>query len=315
MFQTLFKLSLSTILLLSFSVKTELFQNTKSSHYLLLDLEQGEVLEEKGKSEKIYPASLTKMMVVYVALNHIEDKQKTAIISPNLLKELRQQGAAISNYPSQTPISYEDLLYGIALPSGADCSITLAKALFPTTDAFVQAMNQEAKRLGMIHSHFDNVTGLHSSNHYTTLEDLSLFLKVALKNPHFRNYFSAIKYTSKTGITLSHTLYRDIQKTGLKIPGYQGSKTGYTAQAGHCLALWFNQKGHSFLYLAAGGPGDVYTSSHLSDAHLVTSRLAKATKKPFGPFDFFYSHSKEAFFSYCLIQSGMPHLYLFQRGS
>ena len=176
-------------------------------------------------------------------------------------------------------------------------------------------MNQEAKRLGMIHSHFDNVTGLHSPNHYTTLEDLSLFLKVALKNPHFRNYFSAIKYTSKTGITLSHTLYRDIQKTGLKIPGYQGSKTGYTAQAGHCLALWFNQKGHPFLYLAAGGPGDVYTSSHLSDAHLVTSRLAKATKKPFGPFDFFYSHSKEAFFSYCLIQSGMPHLYLFQRGS
>ncbi|QRG86539.1 D-alanyl-D-alanine carboxypeptidase family protein [Bulleidia sp. zg-1006] len=315
MFETLLKLSLSTILsfsLVSYPKKIGLFHGTQSSHYLLMDLNNDEILEKKKGSEKIYPASLTKMMVVYVALNHIQDNQKTAVISPKLLNKLSSQGAATSKYPVNTPITYEDLLYGIALPSGADCSVTLAHALFHNSNGFVKEMNSTAKKLGMNHSHFDNVTGLHSPNHYTTLKDLSIFLKVALKNANFQKYFSAMTYKSKVGITLYHTLYRNIQKTGLRLPGYQGSKTGYTAQAGHCLALWFQQGGHRYLYLASGGPGGIYISSHLSDAHLIVTRLARAKKETLGPFIFLGNAPQDPFFLYCQIKNRVDHL--FQKG-
>lgn len=292
----MFKQILLSLLLLGNIFSTiPIFQDARSSHYLLIHRNDNQILEEQGSQEKIYPASLTKMMVVYVALELIKDDQNTAILPESLLKTLNQQGAAVSFYPSEKPITYRDLLYGIALPSGADCAIVLSQALSQTTEAFVEKMNETAQKLKMNHTHFKNVTGLHHYDHYTTLSDLRLFLKVALQNKDFTKIFNTQQYTAQNGTTIQHTLFQAMQKTKQIIPGYEGSKTGFTFEAGHCLAMWFHVQDDQYLYLSVKGPGDVYSNSHLSDAYLVSQRLQQRNYLNLGKYSLLISRDKQPF--------------------
>ena len=139
----------------------------------------------------------------------------------------------MAGFAPQDQVSYRDLLYGALLPLGAECCEALARVCDGSEEAFVKEMNQKAKKLGMKHTNFKNVTGLHDKDHYTTAEDLSLLLEYALKNQEFYEIFTAKSHSMAP--TASHpegfTVYSTMRQnfgagnSGRKDRLYLGSRT------------------------------------------------------------------------------------------
>lgn len=164
--------------------------------------------------------------------------------------------------PGET-VTAMDLLYGVMLPSGAESGIALAEKISGSEEAFVELMNQKAQELGMEGTHFTNSSGLHDENHYTTVRDLGILLMEALKNETFRQIFTARTYTTTptqsnpSGITFEASVFKNMntdqsaRATGV----IQGGKTGYTLEAGLCLASMGTVGGEEFLVITTGAQG------------------------------------------------------------
>ena len=107
-----------------------------STSAVLIDLDSGETLAEKNQSQIVYPASLTKMMTVLVALENIEDINTSVTLPEDIFPALREEGASMAGFePGETAI-YQDLLYGAILPSGGECCIALARNISGSEEAF-----------------------------------------------------------------------------------------------------------------------------------------------------------------------------------
>ena len=117
----------------------------------------------------------------------------------------------MAGFSAGEEVSAEDLLYGVLLPSGAECCIGLAEYVAGSVDAFVELMNQKAAELGMNHTHFCNPTGLHDENHYTTVSDLAILLETVLENDTLR----------QMATTQNHTCApTDLHPEGVLLPEY-----------------------------------------------------------------------------------------------
>ncbi len=184
-----------------------------SSNAILVSLENHTILLDKNSEEIIYPASLTKLMTVLVALENIPDLKEKIILKNRIFTNLYEENASMAGFLPNEEVTAEDLLYGAMLPSGAEASIGLAESIAGSESGFVQLMNEKAQQLGMTNSHFMNATGLHHPDHYTTVKDLSILLQSALTNPIFREIYTAERYSIKStnrhpeGITLTSRLF------------------------------------------------------------------------------------------------------------
>ncbi len=220
-----------------------------SEYYYLEDLDTGEVLLDKLSTERMYPASLTKMMTAIVALENIPDPENVTIeITRTTLEGLIEASANRAGYwYGDTPTAL-DLIYGVLLPSGADCCRALALYVSGSEEAFVDLMNQKAAELGMNDTHFVNTTGLHDDDHYSTCRDLATLLKYCMQNEtfmeviHTRKYVSTAVKTYPDGLSMDNYVlfyldeYDPAWDTHFSIPGFIGGKGGYTIEARHCLA-------------------------------------------------------------------------------
>ncbi|MDD6679876.1 hypothetical protein [Galactobacillus timonensis] len=220
-----------------------------SEYYYLEDLDTASVLLDQGSTERMFPASLTKMMTAIVALEQIEDPSSVTIeITRTTLKGLIEASANRAGYwYGDTPTAL-DLIYGVLLPSGADCCRALALYVSGSEEAFVDLMNQKAQELGMLDTHFVNTTGLHDDNHYSTCRDLAKLLKYCMQNEtfmeviHTRKYVSTPVKTYPDGLSMDNYVlfyldeYDPAWDTHFSIPGFIGGKGGYTIEARHCLA-------------------------------------------------------------------------------
>lgn len=139
------------------------------------------------------------------------------------------------------------------LPSGADAALGLACATAGSEADFAALMNRRAAELGMAHTHFKNATGLHDPGHYTTVSDMARLLRAGLENPDFRALFTTLYYqTAPTnrhpgGLGLSSTLNALMDTPCPNGVTLLGGKTGYTEEAGLCLASWLKRAGGSIL--------------------------------------------------------------------
>ena len=201
-----------------------------SQNIILYNLNDDNVLYEKNSHEKVSIASLTKIMTATVALENISDlSEKVIITSKDFLKT---DGYAKAGFKNGDIVTFEDLIYGILLPSGAEAvNATINNTL---KENFVIEMNNIAKKIGLENTSFENPIGKDNDNNYSTAEDVAKLLKYALKNPEFKKIFTTKKYTTSNGLVLNSTLnrYSDVFDTNKII----GAKSGFTKNAGRCLA-------------------------------------------------------------------------------
>ncbi len=242
-----------------------------SDYAIVIDADTDQVLSEKNADARIYPASMTKMMTALIAIENISDYSERITVTHEALDGLTEANASVAGFKEGDTPTVLELLYGIALPSGADASNTLALHIAGSQEAYAELMNRKAQELGMDSTHFVNMTGLDEADHYTTCRDLSKLLKYCIRNETFRTIFSAAEYTTgpmADGSTLEmqSTAFSAIKATGSEVPGFIGAKTGFTYGAEHCMAYWASLNGMDLVIVTAHAAGSISTPSHIYDA-------------------------------------------------
>ncbi|MBG9453209.1 D-Ala-D-Ala carboxypeptidase [Lysinibacillus sphaericus] len=254
--------------------------NLHSSNAILVNLDTKMILLDKGSDEMIYPASLTKIMTVLVAIENIPNLQEKILLPKSIFKDLYEENATMAGFLPNEEVTAEDLLYGTMLPSGADASIGLADYIAGSERKFVKLMNEKAKQLGMKNTHFKNTTGLHHPDHYTSVKDISILLQYALTNKTFRDIYTAEKYSIKStnlhpeGMTVSSRMFKNLDANEKMRGEIIGGKTGYTEQAGLCLASLATINGEEYILVTVGAEGDSRTEQfNITDALAVYRQL------------------------------------------
>ena len=214
-----------------------------SSSAVLVDVQSGTVLAEKGMDEKIYPASMTKVMTLLVAAENLPDLDAAFTMTQAIIDPIYLAGASMAGYVNGETVTMRDLLYGAVLPSGAEATEALAQAVAGSEEAFVAMMNEKAAALGLTNTHFMNTSGLHDENHYSTVREIALVLQAALENETCAEILSAENYrASETeqhpdGLAMTNKfLYRVHHEYALGGAEITAAKTGYTAEAMNCCA-------------------------------------------------------------------------------
>lgn len=255
-----------------------------SSHVVLMSANGGKVIGEINGEEQIYPASLTKIMTVIVAIEELDDLEEKIMLDADIFPELYAGDATQAGFQAGEAVRAIDLLYGAILPSGAECCIGLADEIAGSEDAFVELMNKKAQKIGMENTHFCDTTGLHDPNHYSTAYDMAVLLKYAIRNDTFREIIETSRHSTGVtnvhpdGITYYSTLFKNLNDptvTGGKI---LGGKTGYTNEAGLCLASFAEIEGREYILVTAGAPGDTGEPLHVQDAVTIYNRLGEAAR-------------------------------------
>lgn len=208
-----------------------------SEHVILYNYSNDEIIFEKDADEIVSIASMTKIMTTLVILENIDDIETKVVLKEKHFAGLKEAYASVAGFRIGQTVTYRDLLYGIVVPSGADAVQTLAIEIFGSNDALVEKMNERAKSLGLEKTHFINPTGLDANGHYSTVREVSLILKEALKNEMFKELFTTRKYlVSDKSITFYSTIVEPLKNIGKSANYIIGTKTGFTNDAGRCLA-------------------------------------------------------------------------------
>ncbi len=224
--------SLAGTLLFSFNAVAF---DTKATHALLMDADTGYVMFEKEADKPMPPASMSKLMTVYIVFDALKDGrlklEDEFIVSENAWRTggTLSGGSTMFLKPAEK-VKVLDLLKGVIIQSGNDACITIAENLAGSESAFAELMNEKAKELGLTNSTFRNSTGLPDPEHKMSAKDLAKLAQILIKNFPDYYYLFSEKSFKHNGITQGNRnplLY--------KIPGADGLKTGHTKESGYGL--------------------------------------------------------------------------------
>lgn len=260
--------------------RKDILKGINSPNAILLDVQRGQVLAEKDAAERIYPASMTKIMTAVLALERIENLDEYVVLSNEDFQNLYEQEASMAGFQPGEEVTYRDLLYGIILPSGAECCLAVANRIAGSEEAFAELMNEKAQTLGMKHTHFTNCTGLEGVEHVSTVEDIAVLLKYAIQNQQFYEIFTCGFYSvaptnlHPEGFTFYSTVTENLDSMQVNGGILLGGKTGYTEDAGLCLASMAQIYEKEYILVTAGADGKPgYRAAHLMDAVSVYDRI------------------------------------------
>ncbi|EEG78294.1 D-alanyl-D-alanine carboxypeptidase family protein [Dethiobacter alkaliphilus] len=229
-----------------------------SKAQLLMDVGSGEVLYENNIHEQLYPASVTKIMTMLLAMEALEEgKVKPDDLVPVSEAAAAHGGSQIFLSPGDR-ITFEDLMIGIGVGSANDGSWAMAEFLAGSADAFVTQMNEKARELGMNNTNFMNPHGLHDENHYTTAYDIALMSRELLRYPKIHEWitiwmdeeFLKGKIQKEEGVYLSNA-----NRIVRYYDGGDGLKTGFTSEAGNCVSATAKRGDTRFMAVILGAPG------------------------------------------------------------
>ena len=215
--------------------------------YILMDQASGRVIASERADERAEPASITKLMTAYVAFRALQDgRLKLDELVPISEKAWRAQGSrTFLKVGDRVPV--EVLLQGMIVQSGNDAAIALAERLAGSEETFGQLMTKEAKRLGMKNSNFTNASGLPDPALYTTPRDIAILSRALIGEfPEYYRWYSQRDFVwnnIKQG-NRNSLLYKD--------PTVDGIKTGFTENAGYCLASSANRDGTRMIAIVFG---------------------------------------------------------------
>ena len=234
---------------------------------ILVDANYDEVLYEVGGHDKVYPASITKVMTALLTLETIESGKLTAQtqITASATAATIPKGSSTANIKAGEVLTVEQLLYCLLLPSANEAAQILAETVGGDIDTFVGMMNDKAKELGCENTHFANPHGFHDPDHYTTPYDITLFMKAAMEYDLFQKIVTSPNYTipatnlsEQRTVRNTNALTSNWTYTGyLYTPG-TGGKTGSTDEAGKCL-VETAKKGDTYLISVVMGEPETIT--------------------------------------------------------
>ena len=225
--------------------------NIDGTGYILIDANSGKILAQKDADNRVPPASLTKLMSLYIISSaiknnqiHLEDKVRISA------KAWKTEGSRMFvKVNDEVPV--KDLMQGVIVASGNDATVALAEYIAGTEEAFTSLMNQQAQILGMKNSHFMDSTGLPDKEHYSTAHDLAILTQAYIKNfPEAYSHYSE-KWFAYNGIkqpNRNRLLWRYQYADGLK--------TGHTDEAGYCLVASAKKDGMRLISVVLGEPND-----------------------------------------------------------
>ena len=232
-----------------------------AKHAMLLDLDTNEIIAGSKYDRKIYPASLTKVMTMLVAVENVKDPKAKYKFTEKDLASLVEDNASMAGFQAGESVTFEDLLYASILRSGADGTVGLANMVAGSEKEFVKLMNEKAAEMGLENTHFTNSSGLHDDDHYSTCLDMERILAYAMQNETCRKVLTAKQYTTtKTkkfnpeGITLYSIIeerilgwFVDLDGDGNADGEIIGGKTGFTDEAGFCMEFIYEYEGKTYL--------------------------------------------------------------------
>ncbi len=235
---------------------------------ILIEADSGRVVFEKNADERMYPASTTKILTVWLALmmgDSLENGMNTKLpVSENAVNLAPDESSA--KFAAGENVGLIDLCYAAMLVSGNDAATAIAEGLGGTVESFAGMMNQAAYSLGCTSTHFVNANGLHDENHYTTARDMAILARVAMQDETFRKIVSAESYTlPKDNIYRARSINNgnnfvaesgDENKKNRYYPGATGIKTGTTSAAGNCLVASASRDGVNLISVVLGATSD-----------------------------------------------------------
>lgn len=235
--------------------------NIDSRFMSVIEIDQGNVtnLYQKNEEARMYPASMTKVMSVFVAVKHLDNLDENVTLTAADFAGLSAAGASMAGFSVGETVTISDLLHGSLLASGAEATRTLARLISGDEDSFVALMNEEAKQLGMNDTHFVNTSGLHDDEHYSTTSDFALLMVEVMKDPDLKEMLSKLTYRTNPsnlhsqGILLQNTLIAYSEIGGHEIGHILGGKTGWTPQAGYCLVSFSELHDKVVVIISADG--------------------------------------------------------------
>ena len=205
--------------------------DTKAEQAIVIDFDTNEVLFEKNSNIRVIPASMTKIMTVYVAFDRIKNTDFSITNKCRVSPKAYKMGGSRTFLEIDDNVTVDDLLKGIIVQSGNDASIALAECLGGTEEDFAKLMNVYAQRLGMINTNFINSSGWPDDNHYSTVYDLAVLSNALIKDfPDLYLYFKMKEFT-----------YNEINQPNrnkllYQFQGADGLKTGFTKKSGWGIA-------------------------------------------------------------------------------
>lgn len=226
---------------------------------LLINDDTREVLKSYRCFERVYPASVTKIMTALLVMEN-GDLDDEVTLEHDI--DLNEDGAVASTLSKGDTVSVNDLFHGLLVKSANDCAVILAEYIAGTEEKFVDMMNERARELGATHTHFANSHGLHDDNHYTTAYDLYLIFKEVVKHDAFLETAALKDYTMTYVTADGREVSEYMQSTdefllnNYPVPEgvtLYGGKTGTTSMAKACLILLTeNDEGERFFSVVMG---------------------------------------------------------------
>ncbi len=225
---------------------------TKAKQVILLDYDTGAELLNINADERMYPASMTKMMTAYMLFEQLKNGTLSLDDTFPVSKKAWKKGGSKMFVEVGKRVRIEDLLRGIIIQSGNDATIVAAEGLSGSEEAFARDMTAKAHEIGMLHTQFKNASGWPDEEHYTTARDLATLATAIIRNfPEYYHFFSEKSFTY-SGITQGN---RNPLIQG-EFEGADGLKTGHTELSGFGLTASAIRDGRR-LVLVANGMGSM----------------------------------------------------------
>lgn len=227
---------------------------------MLVCTDTNEVIYSKEENKKVYPASITKIMVITLMLESpLFDPDAKIAMTKQAQDLVLGTGSVVSNLKVGEEIRGIDLVYYVLMSSCGDCAYLAAITYGETVENFVDMMNRKAKELGLSGTHYQNPVGLHNEQNYTTAKDTYTLTSYALKNETFKTVCETVRYTvpetnMHSARTLSTTNFLQDNSTNYYYVYAKGVKTGYTSEAGRCLVSTASYNGYNYMCILFGCP-------------------------------------------------------------
>ena len=244
----------------------------------LYNLSDDKEILSKNKNERLPMASLTKIMTVRVALNHIEDLSDLAPVDLDAYYRAIDMNASMAGFFGGEATTFRDLLYATMLSSAGEAADSLAVNISGSVDNFVGLMNKEAEDLGLKNTSYANADGMDDPKNFQSAKDCAMLIKNSLEDGNFRAIFTKRDFTtSKTpdhpdGLYLSSTIFTPLanyEQRGFEIIG---GKSGTTDDAGLCWATLAEKDGKEYICVIMGIAYDDIDNLH-DDQIIETLRI------------------------------------------
>ncbi len=248
------------ILALSFAEAAEVEEpalpesEIKAGAALLVETNGGTVIWEKNSKEKLYPASLTKIMSLLLVMEQLAEGKVSLDDAVTVSARASSMGGSEIFLSAGDVVSLENLLIGIAVGSANDAAVAVAEHLAGSVEGFVELMNEKARSLGMEQSHFCNPHGLHDPDHYSSAHDVMLMSLALLEYPRIHRWVTIWmdEHFLKDQIRSGEVYLSNTNRMVIDYPGCDGLKTGFTPDAGNSIAATAQRGKTRFLAVVMG---------------------------------------------------------------